>query len=214
MHHALKRPLTVATAAALAITVSMLAFQQPAATAQDDAVNAPADGVGVIDFGKLQSESAFVKALQAELQAAGEAAGQELQQAQATFQEDVKNLQLLADGSEQRLERERELGERRALLEYRQQALQQEVGLRQNDANLKFFDLAEQAIAEVAEARGLAVVIRKNIQELPDDRARLRRVAPNELVNLFQGQTTLYVASNVDITSEVVEKLDAAAGGE
>ena len=202
--------LAVAVAAGLAAVGGFALHGTTPAVAQDAQVG-QAGGVGVVDFTRIQTESKFIQQLQEQLRAATDAKNQELQREQAAIQQAVSDMQNnMAAGSPQRQEKERELAQRNAVLQFNQQAAQQDAGFALNQANRDFFDAAEKAVRDVAQARGLAVVIRKSSQEVPEDRARLVRIDPNDLRGLIQGQTTLYVDPGADITGEVIKKIDDA----
>ena len=184
----------------------------PDAVAQDGQQQGNGQGIGVVDFTRIQNDSTFVQAIQERLRNQTQQAQQDLQNQANELRQAQQDLQNLAEGVPARLEKEREIAEKNAVLQFRQQAAQQEAAVALNQANLEFYDAAEKAIAEVARDRGLAVVIRSNTGDIPDDRARLSRIPPDDLRGLIQGQTALYVDPSADITGEVVSKIDADNG--
>jgi Skp family chaperone for outer membrane proteins len=202
------------TAVAVAASVfGVVALQQPAVATS--AMQPAGSSVGVVDFDALMGRSDYAKSLQTQLNESRQSAQEQLQAQANQLQEEIRQIDAnLERGTDQYREKRTELIIRQAELEARRQLAQAQAIEAARDANIELFSFVEQAVQQVAQERGLGVVLRKNLRGLPEDTNLLRGVELNDLETLIRGQTVLYVDPSIDITGEVQTKLDviAAAG--
>jgi len=82
----------------------------------------------------------------------------------------------------------------------------QELGRRHKDEVRALFDKIQAAVAQIARERKIDLVIADYAIEIPED---LDQVQPDQLNALLRQRQVLYAAKGVDITAEVIARLDA-----
>ncbi|MEM1013563.1 MAG: OmpH family outer membrane protein [Planctomycetota bacterium] len=206
--------LTTAAAALFAAGCFFVGTQQPV-QAELAAQQPTQGGVGVLDFEKLQDQSAYFGSLRTELEELAQSLDGELRAEAARIQEEARQAQEnLAPGSDQLLAKQRELGERQALLQFRQQLAQRQSLDAVKEKNLEFFEQVEIAARKVASERGLAVILRKNMRPMPANDEDAARLEAADLEQRIRGQYLVYVNAGADVTDEVVQALDMANEGQ
>lgn len=203
--------LTALTAAACAAAGVVFTRQSADATTTAAAYVQEAGTIGVVDVEaaitgstKGQQFQQQGQAIQNEFATQLQQLGEQLRSEQAAFNE-------LREGSEQQIEKRRLLRELQGQRQVLQQVAEAELQDFRRTQYLAIYNEMAAAVQKVAQDRGLAVVIRKNISPLPDDLSQLNA---QQLGSVLGGQTTLYVSPGADITSEVIQAMNAASGGD
>ena len=91
-----------------------------------------------------------------------------------------------------------------------QQAREAELAEFQRDQYLTAFRSMQAAVNQVAKDKGIAIVIRKNTVTIPDN---IDQANPQQVGAILGGQSTLFVAPEADITTDVISAMNAAFGG-
>ena len=216
----LDRRLALAAAVALPCAAGALLLDRatPAAFAQDAQppqrqAAAAGSGIGVIDVPRVLQDSALGKQLQARGQGRQAELQATLEQLQRQIQEEQSALAQLREGTEPYEAKADDIRELLATARVRQELSQEEIARLTRDSIIEVYEQMEQAVAEVARERGLDVVIRTAGGDRPED---LRSVNPQQLGPLLNAQNVIYHSAGVDVTGEVVAKMDQLgdAGGE
>ncbi len=174
-----------------------------------------AGGIGVLDFEKLQEQSEYFKKLRGELESLAQELDGELRAEAAKIQEEARQArENLAPGSDQLRAKEEELGERQAMLQFRQQLAQRRSLDEVKAKNLEFYEQVEKATRKVASDRQLSAVLRKNMRPMPTSLEEVRRLEAADLEQRIRGQYFVYVDAGADVTGEIVQELDAATASE
>lgn len=120
--------------------------------------------------------------------------------------EEIEQLQgrnkTLRPGSEEQLQALREMMEKQAQLEALSQFHEQEIALKDQRWTENLYRQILSVTEEIADAKGLVLVLEKGRAELPAQ-------SPNELMLTIRTHKVLYSGGCVDITDEVMERLDA-----
>lgn len=197
--------LTMLTAAACA-AAGVIFTRQSADAAAAAAYVQDAGSIGVVDVETAITSSAKGQrfqqrgqALQNDFAARIQQLGERIRSEQAAFNE-------LREGSEQQIEKRRLLLELNGQRQVLQQVAEAELQQYRRTQYLEIYNDMTAAVQKVAQDRGLAVVIRKNISPLPDDLSELNA---QQLGGALGGQTAVYVSPGADITSEVVQAMNA-----
>ena len=181
--------------------------QQQQQQQQQPAAAAASGGVGVVDVAVAIQESARGQQLREENRQYAERTNAELQQLQQQAQAEQQAIADLREGTPERLERERNLRRLAGEGQLKQQLQRQEIELASRDAYVELYDRMTAAVEQVARERGLSVVIRKTETGLPED---LSQVTIQQIEQVLARQQTLYVSPGADVTTEVIQKMDAA----
>ena len=83
----------------------------------------------------------------------------------------------------------------------------QELGRRHKEEVKALFDKIQATVAQIAQERKIDLVVADYAIEIPDD---LDAVQPDQLNALLRQRQVLFAAKGVDITAEVIARLDAA----
>ena len=208
-----RRLAVILTAVALAAAgIALLPGRSPAAAnaaAAAAAARQQAGGVAVVDVPAVINESAAGKALEEQGRARAGEIQAELERIAAEIQRKQEDQTQVLPESDEYAELGRDIRNLAVERQVRGQAGQQELAQFNQQSVIRLYRRIEQAVQAVAQERGLAVVIRKNAQPLPED---LSQVDPQQLGALLATQTTLYTDPGSDITGEVTAKLDEIMG--
>jgi Skp family chaperone for outer membrane proteins len=83
----------------------------------------------------------------------------------------------------------------------------QELGRRHKEEVKALFDKIQTAVAQIAQERKIELVIADYAIDIPED---LDQVQPDQLNALLRQRQVMYAGKGVDITAEVIARLDAA----
>jgi Skp family chaperone for outer membrane proteins len=161
--------------------------------------------VAVIDMERVFEESAAAKAALDRMRVLFNEVQGRLTSLQTEVQNLGQQLQQLAPGSERALELTRVRALKQAELEAEQNFGMARVQLLRLQANLQIFAIAKQAIADVAQQKNLGIVVRK-APPLPT--GVTGRTNVQDLENTIHQQVVLFVAPELDITGDVLVRMD------
>ncbi|MBI2191514.1 MAG: OmpH family outer membrane protein [Planctomycetes bacterium] len=167
------------------------------------AAGAPEVRIAICNLSKLYSDCHRSKDKRAELEALRAEAEGQLKEYQQKIEECEKNLPLLEKGSQPYNEKVAEREKLRNEGEAKKRVERDHLERKFADFLKEFYDYAAAGIREVARQQGYTVVL----QTSDDDLAKLRR--PELLLNRVFTQGVLYADEAIDITDEVMKKLDA-----
>jgi len=163
-----------------------------------------APAVAVVDVDRLFDDSAVATAIREQMQSVlGQAEGQ-LNQLRRELQDIETQLQQLAPDSERALALQRERAIKQSQLQAETQFGQARLTLIRLQGNLQVLTLIKQAVGEVAQQKGIGIVLRK-APPLPPS---LRNQRAEEVQNRMQQQIAIYAAPEFDITSDVLIRMD------
>lgn len=175
--------------------------------AQNGAASKPAAvGIGVVDFELILKDSALGKRLTAEGARIAQQRNQEIETLRTRGLEAQEAARQLAENSQQRRDLEAQIRQINFEFQFLNQYVQSELSEFRKSAVIAIDNSVKQAVGEVARERGLAVVFRKSTP-LPPNLMQGNEATINQMLS---SQSTLYVSPGVDITSEVIQKMDAA----
>ncbi|MEM8782005.1 MAG: OmpH family outer membrane protein [Planctomycetota bacterium] len=116
------------------------------------------------------------------------------------------DLDLLAPGSQARLDKEKELRELAVEAQVWQQVAQAEEQASRSREFLQLYEAANDAVAAVARDRGVDVVLTAG--QLPD-LAQLARADAQQIAAILQNRKVLFNSETVDITQAVLARMNA-----
>ncbi len=131
----------------------------------------------------------------------------ELERLSKQIQADEAGLKTLKPGSPDYLKQYEEVLRKKAELDYRQQYLKQERGLKDHRWTEELYQEILRITKEVAEQKGLSMVLDKQEPEFPASSA-------DELWAIISTHKLLYSGGCLDITDEVTVRLDATDGAQ
>ena len=186
----------------------------PATALQADANGAGGQTLGVVDVERIVSESQLRKSLDERVAAIQSQFQSDIEAAQAQRTQLTQQLSEVGSDASRAQTLRRDIQLNRARIEALQQAAQQEIAQLIQSTNLTLARSMSEAATQVAQERGLSMVIRKSPQ-LPATFAPRNQQEADAIAEAVSRQVVLYTPPGADITSEVVSKMNAAltAGG-
>lgn len=172
-------------------------------TAQN-ALRAEPTALAVVDIERAFDELNEKTAVESEIRSRGEELGQEEQQRRQQIRQLREDLDVLASGTNAHRQKEEELN--RAIIElqtwaqFQQQRLAREHVLQTERLYRQMMD----AIAQMAEAEGFDAVMYR------EGEINFQAEQPQELVAQIQMRKVLYASDNIDITDELVQRMNNA----
>lgn len=168
---------------------------------------AAAQNIGVVNIQKVFNDLREVKDIKTQFSAKAE----QLQSQKAAAESRVKGLTesraQFKPGSTEYDNTNKEIVKLVTESQVQLQIAQAELTQQQKVQTKQVFDKIDAAVAEVAKAKNLAVVVSQLAPELSQE--MMERANPEQLNQALFSRSVLYAAPNVDITADVVTKLDA-----
>ncbi len=185
------------------------------------ALPAPAEAqtdVAVVDLDRVLREAALVKSIEERARSYGQAIQARVQQLQTDRQQLTKDLQELNPQSDRALEMRQQLILKNAEIEGLNAAYQRELMMISAEGRIRTLNAMKEAIAQIARDRNLKLVMQKSPPlpaGLPPTFDPANQTHERQLQEMIDRQLALYAAPEVDITSEVLVKMDETfrAGG-
>ena len=182
---------------------------QPASA--QDAGDAGNGGVGVVDINRVYEESAAGKKFAADREAMVQASVAELTQMQTELKTLTDSIPELSRESQQFKDAVAKARELEAMLQVRQTLAQQAADALTRDSNLKIYNMVDQAIREVAQERGLDIVLR-TADPIPSE-ADVAGAQSSQVRQVLINRHLVYHSPGSDITSAVIAKINAGGNG-
>jgi len=179
-------------------------FQDGFAISKTKAAEASSSKIGAVSIRKLFMECKKNAKYREQAKAEQDKAIEELQQLRAEIKAAEAALETLKPGSKDYLERVQELAQKRALLPIRQEYYQQQFADKDKQWTEQLYKDTLGFINEVAASKGLDMVFEVDEPEFPI-------ASPDELMLTIRTHKLLYKGNCVDITAEVMAKLDSSS---
>lgn len=199
----------IATVIGLALVVTFSAAQsQPTASPASSGGN---HRVAVIDLVRIFNECAQIQDLNEMMKQQTEAAAQEAQQRRKVIEDKQTELTAFRPGSPDFLARRKDLVRLNIDANVWLKVTEQQMDQDKFDWTKVIYDKARQVIEQIAKERGYDVVLLRS-EFKPDD----IELAVQTLRRVIQERTVVFNVPEIDITDQVIRKLDAdykAAGG-
>ena len=195
----------------LALACACLCFA-PAASGQDR------PDVAVVDVDRILAESALVKSIEEQARIYGQQVQARLQQLQQEGQQLTAQLQQLNPATDKARELRQQVILKNAEGEGINAAAQRELALISASGRLRMLNAMKEAVAQVAQERQLRLVMQKAPPlpaALPASYEPGNAQRERQFQELIDRQVALYSAPEIDITGEVLVRMDATfrAGG-
>jgi outer membrane protein len=174
------------------------------------AVAAAQSKIGVVNTARIFNEMQETKDLQAKLQQDRDRLADEERQKRGHLQALRESRDQLKPESPQFQERNQELLKASVEFEVWGRMMQANVQRQQKQQISRLFDKIEDAVQEVARSKGLDLVIAQQAVELPPD---LEQINVEQLKAIINQRNVLYAADGLDISNEVITRLDAKYKG-
>ena len=159
----------------------------------DAAINGSQQGQALKSAGQALTDeyNALIKSLQDQIQQEQAAANQMNKESKAFREKRREIIALNARGQGLQQAREAELAEF------------------QRDQYLTAFRSMQAAVNQVAQDKGIAIVVRKNTVSIPDN---IDQANPQQVGAILGGQSVLFVSPEADIMTDVISAMNAAFG--
>lgn len=169
----------------------------------DSGSNADTAGmIGVVDMRQIFEQGRQTADYQHQTMQERERIIRNLEQLDSEIEQLHGRSQTLRPGSDDHLQALRQMMEKQARLEALQKFHEQEIALKDQRWTERLYRDILSVTEEIAAAKGLVLVLEKGRVELPSP-------SPNELMLTMRTHKVLYTGGCVDITAEVMERLDA-----
>ena len=188
----------------IGVFVLGLAYQK--GIAADKAKFNTAPKVGVVNIRyiiqKTQKQTDFMEKMQKDM----EEIRADLTELSDELKKGEKALDARIKGSEDYLKMAQDLMEKEAKLQARKEFEKNLLALREKQWTEELYTLIHEKIAEISKKMGVDIVIDGNA----DLNKEIPAATPNELVLTIRTRKVLYFNDSVDLTTEVLEAVDAA----
>ena len=188
----------------VAVFVLGVGYQKSIAVDKAKFNSAPKIGVVNIRYiiQKTQKQTAFMEKMQKDM----EDIRADLTELSEELKKGEKALDTRVKGSEDYLKMAQDLMEKEAKLQARKEFEKNLMALREKQWTEDLYMLVHDKIAEISRKMGVDIVIDGNA----DLEKEIPAASPNELVLTIRTRNVLYFNDSVDLTTEVLEAVDAA----
>ncbi|MFN3239938.1 MAG: OmpH family outer membrane protein [Planctomycetota bacterium] len=196
--------------AALSLLASATAQGPQNANASKSAANQPAGGVvvGVIDVVKAVEQYPRYIKLRGELEASIQQYEEQLKEMSARGNELRGTIQVLAEGSQERADKEFEYKMLLQTQDYRRKAYRDRMQLQDLRNTLAVYEDLEYVIGVVAKRKGVSLVLSK--RALPQTVQPIAEMSPSEVqgrVKAFDERKVWFASKELDLTGDVIKEL-------
>jgi Skp family chaperone for outer membrane proteins len=160
--------------------------------------------IGVVSIAGVFNKSQLQAQYRTKQQAADSKSRSELEALAAQIEADRKQLDTLKSSSDDYLKLVQTIIDNRAKLDARQEYLKQQRLVEDRQQLEKIYPEVLKAVAALAKERGLDLVLERTEPSLANARSA------DELMSIVSTHKTLYAGGCVDLTEEVVARLDAS----
>ncbi len=186
------------------MTLFFAAMLLPAAVASAQAK------LGVVNTARIFNEMQETKALQTKLQSDRDGLADTERQKRGQLQALKESRDQLKPDSPQYQQRNEELVKASVEFEVWGRMMQLNVQRQQKQQIARLFDKIQTAVTEVAKNKGLDLVVAEQATEMPAD---MDQINVDQLKALINQRNILYAAEGLDISNEVITRLDATYKG-